>query len=344
MKKLVLKTFQNLQIEEAPIPIPSTEQAVVCIRYAGICGSDLHVLDGLHPSAKVPLVMGHEACGQICALNSSRTDIKVGDKVCFHTVSPCNCCKACVSGRENLCRHIRIMGTNFDGVFTQYMLVDANRLIRLADQVNDQIATLVEPLTVAIHDIRRADFQPGNSVFISGAGPIGLLIAIVARFSGASCVALSEINPIRIRIAQDMGFLVIDPNSAEFDKTCQEAVDGAGFDKAFEITSIQSGFSTCIRQLKKGGVAIQVGMPPARTELMLDINKIIYSECDLRGVRHHTMQDMMIAAQLINTGILNQQLIPFISAIYPLKDYAEAFQRARNDKSMLRVILDFQDD
>lgn len=342
MKKLVLKSFQNLQIEDAPIPVPSVGQAVVRIRYAGICGSDLHVYDGLNSSAKVPLVMGHEACGQVDSINSTRTDIKVGDKVCVHTIVPCNCCQACTSGRENLCKNVQIMGTNFDGVFTQYILVDASRLIRFSDQVDDRIAVLAEPLTVAVHDVRRSGLRAGESVFISGAGPIGLMIATMAKFCGAVCVVLSEIDPIRIRLAQAMGFNVANPNSPDFAQKCQQATGDEGFDKAFEVTSVQSGFSACIHLLKKGGIAVQVGMPPTGAQLILDINKIIYNECDLRGVRHHTMQDMQTAVQLINAGVLDRQLSSFVTAVYSFEDYAEAFDRARNDKSMLRVLLNFQ--
>lgn len=344
MKKILLEDFKKLRIVEAPIPVPGPDQAVIRMRYAGICGSDLHVYDGLHPSARVPLVMGHEACGEIYALNSSRTDIRAGDKVCVHTVRPCHACEACASGRENLCEHVQIMGTNFDGVFTQYMLADANRVIRFDSGVEDRIAVLVEPLTVAVHDIRRADLHAGETVLICGAGPIGLIIGIMAQFSGASRVVLSEIDSTRIRLARQQGFTVLNPLDADFDRECLEASGGSGFDKAFEITAVQSGFDTCVRHLKKGGVMIQVGMPPAGKRFDLDINKILYSECDLRGVRHHTMTDMQTAVKLINSSVLNDRLAPLVSKVYPLERGMEALECARSDKSALRVLLDFHAD
>lgn len=211
MKKLVLTDFNHVEVVEAPIPEPGPGQAVIRIKYAGICGSDLHVFAGLHPTAKPPLVMGHEACGTLYAINSDRTDVKVGDKVCCHTVKPCGACEGCCTGRENLCAAVKIMGTNFDGVFTQYILVDADRVIRFRDDVDEKIAALVEPLTVGVHDLRRAGLRAGESVFVSGAGPIGLIIGIMARFSGAAQVVLSEIDPIRIRMAEDFGFTVVNP-------------------------------------------------------------------------------------------------------------------------------------
>ena len=340
MKKLVLTKFHHLEIIEAPIPVPGPGEAVIRIHYAGICGSDLHVYDGLNASAAPPLVMGHEGAGELVALNDTRSDIKVGDKVCAHTVKPCYACEACVTGRENLCRNVRIMGTNFDGVFTQYMLVDANRLIRFDDSVDDKLAVLAEPLTVAVHDLRRSGFQAGDNVLIGGAGPIGLIIGMMAKFAGAANVVLLEIDPTRIRMAQEMGFTVVDSARSDLETVCAAYTGNLGFDRAFEITSVQSVFDTCIKQLKKGGVMVQVGMPPNGKRFELDINKIIFSECELRGVRHHTMQDMQTAVKIINSGVMNDQLIKLISVVYPMDDLT-ALERARTDKTVLRVLMDF---
>ena len=342
MKKLVLTDVKKIDIVECPIPEPGPGQAVVRIRYAGICGSDLHVLDGLNANAKMPLVMGHEGCGELYAINDERTDIKVGDKVCAHTIKPCNGCEACTVGRENLCRDVKIMGTNFDGVFTQYMLVDANRLIRFNDDVDMKLAALVEPLTVGVHDVRRSGLRAGEDVFIAGAGPIGLIIGMVCKLAGAAHVVLGEMNPVRIQMAQELGFTVADTTDpASFKAVCDKATNGAGFDKSFEITSVQPGFDMCLAALKKGGVMIQVGMPPKGTHMSVDIDKIIYSECELRGVRHHTMSSMQCAAKIINSGRMNDQLVKLISAVYPMDQCMEAMEKARTDKTMLRVLMDF---
>lgn len=340
MKKLVLTGVRHIETVAAPIPEPGPGEAVIRIKYVGICGSDLHVYDGLHPSAKMPLVMGHEGCGELYAINDARTDIRVGDKVCAHTIRPCNACEACVTGRENLCQNVKIMGTNFDGVYTQYMLVDANRLIRFDDHVDFKIAALAEPLTVGVHDVRRSGLRAGENVLISGAGPIGLIIGIMCRFSGAAHVVFSEIHPTRIQIAQKMGFTVVNPSQEDFNSICSAVTGGEGFDKSFEIASVQSSFDTCVRQLKRGGAIVQIGMPPAGKIFDLDINKMIYSECSLYGVRHHTMNDMQTAVKLINSGILNDQLEKLVSVIYPMEQSAEALERARSDKSVLRVLID----
>ena len=234
------------------------------------------------------------------------------------------------------------MGTNFDGVFTQYMLVDASRLIRFNDEVDMRLAALVEPLTVGVHDVRRSGLRAGDDVFIAGAGPIGLIIAMVCRQAGAAHVVLGEMNPVRIQMAEDLGFTVADTTDpAAFRTVCDKATNGAGFDRSFEITSVQPGFDLCLAALKKGGVMVQVGMPAKGTVLGVDIDKIIYGECELRGVRHHTMSSMQRAAKIINSGSMNQSLEKLISAVYPMGQYAEALEKARTDKTMLRVLMDF---
>lgn len=340
MKKIVLKQFGQLEIQEVPIPVPAPGQAVIRIHYAGICGSDLHVYDGQHPTAKVPLVMGHEGAGTLVAINDSRTEVKVGDKVCAHTVKPCHACPACTSGRENLCSHVKIMGTNFDGVYTQYMLVDADRVIRFNDNVDDRLATLAEPLTVAVHDVRRSGLVAGDTVLISGAGPIGLAIAILARFYGASKIVMLEVDPSRIALAESFGFTVLNAREPACRDTCRILSHGQGYDRTFEVSAQPSSFATCIEETKPGGVMVQVGMPPAGASFDLNINKVIFGECDIRGVRHHTMNDMQKAVELINAGHMNDQLLKLASVVYPLEETEQALERARRDKSVLRVLLD----
>ena len=340
MKKLLLTDFFKVETVESPIPEPGPGQAVVRIKYAGICGSDLHIFAGQHPTAKPPLVMGHEACGEVYAINSERTDIKVGDKVCSHTIEPCNACVGCHEGRENLCTNVKIMGTSMDGVFTQYMLVNADRLIKFNDDVDMKIAALVEPLTVAVHDTRRAGVRPGDDVFIAGAGTIGVLIGMMCKFSGAGHVVLAEINQDRIRIAKELGFDVVDISAPDFVDQCI-AIAGGKFDILFEATGFQGGYDACFNLIKQGSTMVQVGMPPKGTIFNTDINTIIYNEASMLGGRHHTMTSMEGAAKIINSGAMNEQLAKVVSAVYPVDQAMDAFEKASKDKSMLKVLIDF---
>ena len=342
MKKIIWTGTNKVEIVNEEIPVPAPGQAVIKIKYAGLCGSDLHVFSGKHPLAQPPMVLGHEAVGTLYAINSDRTDVKVGDIVCTHTVEPCHACEACSTGHENLCDNVKIMGTNLDGIFAQYVCVNADRVIKFNEDVDLKIAALVEPLTVGIHDVRQSGLKLGENVLIGGAGPIGLLIGMTAKFAGASHVVLSEIDPLRMQMAEELGFTVANAADPEaFDAVCNQATNGKGFDVAFEITSVQSSFTNLLLHLKKGGVIVQVGMPPKGTEFKVDLDKLIYSECQVRGVRHHTMNDMQMAAKIINSGVMNDVLQQLVSAVYPMDECLDAFTKAATDKKMLRVLMDF---
>lgn len=238
-----------------------------------------------------------------------------------------------------------ILGSCIGIASTQYICVNADRVIRFADDVDVKVAALVEPLTVGVHDVRRSGLRLGETVLIGGAGPIGLIIAMTAQFAGASGVVLSEIDPVRIKMARDLGFTVANPmEPEEFDAVCSAVTEGRGFDRAFEITSVQSSFTNLLLHLKKGGVLVQVGMPPKGTQFKVDLDKLIYSECEVRGVRHHTMNDMQQAARIINSGVMNETLRHLVTAEYPLEQCMDAFMRAKNDKTMLRVLIKFEED
>lgn len=342
MKKLVLTDVKKLELVETDIPKAAADEAVIKVKYAGICGSDMHIFAGEHPTAKPPFVMGHEACGEIYEIDEKKyPGFRKGDKVTVHTVKPCYSCSGCYSGRENLCDNIQILGAGCDGFYSQYVAVKANRLVKLNNGIDMKIAALVEPLTVAVHDIYRSGLRVGEDVFVVGAGTIGVIIGLLAEMNGAAHVVLSEINEDRIKLAKSFGFEVLNSKEADFFERTR-AVCPRGYDKVFEVTGFEGGFATGLQMLKQGGVMCQVGMPPAGKGFShIDIDKIIYNEADLRGVRHHTINDMIVAANILNSGVMDEKLKNFVSAIYPKEQGIEAFERARSDKSMLKILIDF---
>lgn len=343
MKKLVLTDINKLELVEAPIPEPGEEEAVVRVKYAGICGSDMHIMSGQHPTARPPFVMGHEVCGEIVSIDSARRyDLKPGDKVAIHAVKGCGSCDMCRSGRENLCKRIEIMGAGCDGFYSEYVKCRADRIVPFRAEVDMKLAALVEPLTIAVHDVRRSGLQAGEDVFIAGAGTIGVLIGMVARLNGAAHVVLAEINADRIRIARELGFDVADIAAADFEAQCTAVTGGRKFDRVFEVTGFQSGFDTCLKMLRQGATMVQVGMPGSGLfESGFDVNAIIFNEANYLGVRNSTARSMEAAAKIIDDGLLDKHLRRVVSAVYPKEKAVEAFEAARKDKSMLKVLIDF---
>lgn len=342
MKKLVMVDYNRLELLEAPIPHAGEEEAVVRVKYAGICGSDMHIIAGQHPTAKPPFIMGHEMCGELREINSKRrNDLKPGDKVTIHAVKGCGICEMCRSGHENLCRNISIMGAGCDGFYSEYVLCRVDRVIKFKDDVDMKIAAVVEPLTIAVHDVRRSGLRAGEDVLIAGAGTIGILIGLMCKLTGASKVVISEINPIRIAIAEKMGFQTVNGAGADFRERCMAITDGNKFDKVFEVTGFQGGFDLCLKLIKQGGTMVQVGMPASGKFEDFDVNSIIFNEATYMGVRNSTSSSMIAAAKIINDGILNDQLSKIVSAVYSKEDALSAFEAARKDKSLLKILIDF---
>ncbi|MBQ9643540.1 MAG: alcohol dehydrogenase catalytic domain-containing protein [Lachnospiraceae bacterium] len=340
MLSLLMPEYEKLELVEREIPECGPEEAVVRIKYAGICGSDMHIIAGENPRAKVPLVMGHESCGTVYAINSDRrSDIKVGDKVTMHAVYSCGVCDNCRNGHENLCQNVRIMGTNMDGFFQEYVKVRADRLLKFNDDVDMKAAALVEPLTIAVHDVRRSGLQLGQEVFVCGGGTIGTLIAKVAELQGGH-VLVSEADDARIALCRKNGLNVVDAKSPDFMDQCLAFTNGQLFDKVFEVTGVEPGFKSCLNVIKPGATFVQVGMPAGQFK-DFDINKIIFNEIDFLGVRNSRSLSMSGAVKLVNMGIMNDFLRNMVSEIYPKEQAIEAFRRARTDKTALKVLINF---
>lgn len=342
MKKLMLTAINRLELVDAPIPAAGPESAVVRVKYAGICGSDLHIMAGEHPTARPPFVMGHEVCGEIAAICSDRRhDLRVGDKVAVHAVLGCGACDACRAGRENLCEHIEIMGAGRDGFYSDYVCCPADRLMAFRPDVDLRIAALAEPLTIAVHDVRRSGLQAGEDVLVSGAGTIGILIGLVARLTGAARVVVTDIDPHRLRRAAEFGLTAVDARAGDPDAAYQAAAGLTRFDKVFEVTGAQSSFDRCLAALRRGGTMVQVGMPVGGCFEHFRVNDIIFNEAAYIGVRNSSSRSMAAAVKLINDGLLDDSLRRVVSAIYPKTEALAAFEAARRDKALLKVLIDF---
>ena len=342
MKQLVMTDFRTFSFEEVPIPVANKKEVVVRVIYAGICGSDQHIFSGEHPTAKPPIILGHEFCGEVYSIGEdTRDDIKIGDLVSAHAVIECGICEGCIAGFGNQCRDIKILGTMEEGFFTQYVKVPDRQIVKFKSHVKEEEAALVEPLAVAVHDVHRSCLSAGEDVFIVGAGTIGIMIALVARLSGASNIVISELDPDRVCIAESFGFNVVNARDKNFDQLCLSFVDGDGYDKVFEVTASQAGFDSATRLVKVGGTVVQVGMPSINFDI--DINKYIYGEINLLGVRNHPLKHFKKAAKIINDGLLKKDLERFVSKIYPLTEAIEAFDVAEKDKKNLKILICFDE-
>lgn len=207
-RSLLLREHE-VAVQPGPVPEPGPHQVLIEVAAVGICGSDVHYYEHGRIAdfvVEAPLVLGHEASGTIRALGSAVDDRAVGQRVAMEPQETCGRCTQCLAGRYNLCPHVQFFATPpVDGAFTQYVVLDSSRAHPVPDSLSDEAAALIEPLSVAVAAARKARIEPGDRVLVTGAGPVGLLCADVARARGAAWVGVSDTNDTRLEVARRRG-------------------------------------------------------------------------------------------------------------------------------------------
>lgn len=325
MKAAVLTEWEKIEYKEVPKPQINEGECLVRVAYAGICGSDLHIYNGHHPTAKAPVILGHEFVGVIEALKTSQpTTFKIGDRVVVEPLISCNACEACREGNWHVCRTLKLLGIHTDGAFAEYVKVDLKKVIKISDRLSDRVAALTEPFAVGFHVNQRAGLKNGDNVLVIGGGPIGLIVGMVAKIGGAAQVIFSEINPARIKQIESFGFTTINPTQNGAMETLNQLTDNAGFDVVFEASGSQPGLSFAVQACKIRGTVVLVGFPAKEPEC--DNLKVIFKELKLVGTRVYTFTDFQKTTKMLE-NIVQQKLFDLeklISDTYELKDLEQA--------------------
>jgi 2-desacetyl-2-hydroxyethyl bacteriochlorophyllide A dehydrogenase len=338
MKAAIIKTIGSIEICEAPMPVLNDGESLIRVIYIGICGTDVHLLNGNHPTAVYPLIPGHEFVGELVeskGRGSERFD--VGDVVVAQELVTCGTCDACAKGEDNVCNELSIIGIHTNGGFAEYVKVMTRKMYKLPKDIDLKSAALTEPLAVAVHDVRVSGLKVGETALVLGGGPIGLLIAVVARLSGAGKTLISEPNEYRRKFASDMGFDTIDPSREGFDEKLRAITGGRGFDVSFEAAGAPSALSTCIEHTKNTGVAVIIAMTSG--DVFIDTGKVFAKELTLKGVRLHSQYNFRGAVDIISSGALSSDLKKFITGMFPLENVAEALETAMSGKAF-KILLE----
>jgi threonine dehydrogenase-like Zn-dependent dehydrogenase len=242
MKAALLKKWEDMQVIDIEKPKPDKDEALIRVIYAGVCGSDITVYSGKHPTATAPVVVGHEILGIVEEINSSKPlNFKAGDRVTVEPLISCGVCEACIKGYKHVCRSLKLLGIHENGGYAEYTKVSVDKVVKVDDDIPDRIAALAEPFAVGFHVISRSNLRLGDSALIIGAGPIGLIIAITASFAGASRIVISEVNENRRKLAEKLGFETIDPTKEDPMEAVNRYTNNTGFDVVFEVSGSKAG-------------------------------------------------------------------------------------------------------
>jgi threonine dehydrogenase-like Zn-dependent dehydrogenase len=341
MKALVLEQYKQFAFREMPTPEPGPEDALIAVRACGICGSDVHGMDGGTGRRRPPIIMGHEAAGVVAKVGAAVAGWAVGDRVTFDSTIYCGQCEYCRRGEINLCDHRQVLGVSCEdyrrhGAFAEFVVAPRRVLYRLPDGLPFEHAALVEPFAIALHAVRRSPPSLNDAAVVVGAGMIGL--ALVQVLSRAGCGRLIAVDVAEGRLALAKEFGATDcvnsagENAAE---TILRLTAGRGADTVFEAVGLTATVDLALRCARKGGALTLVGNVSPKIEFPLQMavtrELTIYGSCASRG-------EYPAALDMLARGAL--QPAPLLSALAPLAEGAAWFQRLYDkEPGLLKVVL-----
>ncbi len=337
MKAAYYEGSKRFSVGESEIVPPGEGQVRMKVAYAGVCGTDVHIFLG-HMDHRLtpPQVVGHEAVGTVVEVGKGVVDFKAGDKVVLRPTDACGKCPSCERGHINICPTLNFIGITSPGAFQGSWTVPARLLHKLPDDINLVHAALVEPLAVAAHDVRYGELIENDFCVVLGAGPIGMLEALVCREKGAR-VVISEVNAARVKLARELGFEVVNPAEEDLVKYVFEQTDGAGADVVFEVTGTQAGAEMMTKLPRTCGRIVIVAI--FAEPMMVDLRTILWREYTVIGARNYLKEDFDEAIRLVVEG--NLPLDKIVSDIRPVDRVQETFEDIVGGKAnFMKVLID----
>ena len=326
---------RRLEVREADPRPPGRGEVRIRVAYVGLCGTDLHILHGsMDARVETPLVFGHEMSGTIDAMDDGVDGWSVGEKVTVMPLDWDGTCPACRAGNEHICQHLDFIGIDSPGALQEFWNVPAHTLVRMPDGIALDAAALVEPVAVAVHDVRRSELAPGQTAVVIGGGPIGVLIAIVARRFGAD-VAVIELDPARRMQVEGLGFPTLDPRETDQVAWVEEWTGGAGADVVFEVSGSAAAVLGATHLAKVRGTIVVVAIHPTPREM--DLQRVFWRELRLLGARVYQRTDFETAVDLIAEGDIPTDLM--ISRIVSMDDTQAAFADLEAGRAM-KILVD----
>ncbi len=335
-RRVAYTAARTLTVEPAASVTPPPEHVAVQVAYTGICGTDLHIFHGdMDARVARPAVIGHEMSGRVAALGDGVTGVRTGQHVTVMPLAWCGQCPACRAGHRHICHRLVFLGIDAPGSLQNTWIVPADTLVPLPDGLSLEYAALVEPTAVAVHDVRRADVRQGEKVLVVGGGPIGVLIALVARRAGAD-VLLAEPDAYRRGVAERVGLPTVDPLTRNVTEVVHQWTESAGAAVAFEVSGAAAGVTTAVDALATRGRLVQVAIHTAPREV--NLHRFFWRELTLLGARLYERRDFEQAARLLDEGAIPAQEL--ISRVEPLENAAQAFHALESGAGVMKVLID----
>ncbi len=341
MKALTLTAYNQFEFNDAPDPEIEDNEVLIAVKACGICGSDIHGMDGSSGRRIPPIIMGHEAAGEITATGSKVSDWKIGDRVTFDSTVYCGECEACKSGQINLCPDRNVLGVSCDdyrrhGAFAEFVKVPQHILCAVPDAVSYEHAAFAEPVSIALHGVNRLPLKPGDSAVVIGAGLIGLLVVQALKAKGAGFVVAVDLDEKRLELAKELGADAALLSGDDVPEKVRELVGNPdGADVAVEVVGFGPTINLAIDSVRKGGSISCVGN--LKAEVPFPLQAVVTRELSIFG-SCASAGEYDDAVEAVASGAIKVE--PLISAVAELKDGGDWFARLhKNTEGLMKVIL-----
>ncbi len=326
------KTFS---VERVDPVLPGPGEVQIDVSYCGICGTDLHVYLG-HMDKRIGhhRVIGHEMSGVVSAVGEGVSGISPGERVVVRPLDHCGDCPACHRGHKHICQNLKFLGLDTNGAFQQKWTVPAHTLHTLPEGLSLRHAALIEPVAVACHDVKRGRVRAGEDVLVIGGGPIGMLIALVAKNAGAN-VTLSEINTHRIAIAEKLGVAAMNPKETDVAEAMAAATDGKGADVIFEVSGSQAGVDLMTAAAATRARIVMVAIHATKPEV--DLFQFFWREIEMIGARVYEPEDYDEAISIVASGAIDADTM--ITDVQGLEDIGAAFAELSGNPRAMKTLI-----
>lgn len=335
-----LKPEPGIWLTETEMPRPGHNDLLIKIRKTAICGTDMHIYNWDQWSQNtipVPMVVGHEYVGEVVDMGQEVAGFALGDRVSGEGHITCGHCRNCRAGRRHLCRNTFGVGVDRPGAFAEYLVIPALNAFKIPGNISDELAAIFDPFGNAVHTALSFDLA-GEDVLITGAGPIGIMAAAVARHVGARHVVITDINEYRLALARKMGATrTVNVRTEKLSEVMREIGMSEGFDVGLEMSGVHSAFGEMLNCMNHGGKIAILGIPPG--EMAIDWSQVIFKGLTLKGIYGREMFETWYKmASLIQSGL---DLAPIITHQLPIDAFQQGFDIMGSGESG-KVILNWQ--
>lgn len=348
MKAGILYGDRDIRVGEASDPRVGAGEVIVRNEFAGICGTDLHIYRGeFHDRVPFPAIQGHEFGGIVEDVGEGVHNVRPGDRVVVDPIVSCHGCPACLTGRINACRSLKLLGVDMDGGYGQYVTAPANHVFLLPDDVPMRYAPMVEMYGLGCHVLSRGGVQPGETVAILGAGKLGLsVLDVLCHHANPALTVVTDVQPFRLETARRLGAdLVVNVQDEDPVAHVLEMTGGDGVDcviecigHSHEVPGRDEPLQQAVQMVRRGGRIVTCGLGEQRTPV--HFKTLVLKEAELIASRV-TLGEFPRAIRLMEKKLLHPELL--VTHEVPMRDVTDAFAQVdREDPRTIKMVLDVQ--